>query len=35
MLVVLRSLEELPDLGGEQVVFSLLVMKKMTEATLG
>jgi hypothetical protein len=35
MLVGLRSLEELSNLRREQVVLSLLVVQKMTEATLG
>jgi hypothetical protein len=35
MLVVLRSLEELSNLGGEQIVFPLLVVQKVTEPALG
>ena len=34
MLVVLRSLEQLSDLGREQIVFALLVVQKVTEAAL-
>src|SRR3984885_15491491 len=34
MLVVLRSLEELPNLGGEQIVLAFLVVQEVTETTL-
>ena len=34
MLVVLRSLEQLSDLGRQQIVFALLAVQKVTEAVL-